>query len=119
MTHAAEQQRSNAHTQHAHTAVAALTLNGSPTVSPVTAALCASLPLPPKFPISMNCAHGRNSKTYGYYREGDRRQTLFTSRSCYRNNKSRRPPHLLSVVPRAAHVVEEQGHEDTSDRAEH
>merc|ERR1711966_482995 len=31
----------------------AVSLNGSPTVSPVTAALCASLPLPPKFPNSI------------------------------------------------------------------
>merc|ERR1719482_470788 len=30
----------------------AVSLHGSPTVSPVTAALCASLPLPPKFPAS-------------------------------------------------------------------
>jgi len=32
----------------------AVSLNGSPTVSPVTAALCASLFLPPKLPSSMN-----------------------------------------------------------------
>ena len=31
----------------------AVSLNGSPTVSPLTAALCASLPLPPKWPDSM------------------------------------------------------------------
>ncbi len=31
----------------------AVSLNGSPTVSPMTAALCASLPLPPKCPSSM------------------------------------------------------------------
>ncbi len=31
----------------------AVSLYGSPTVSPVTAALCASLPLPPKWPSSM------------------------------------------------------------------
>jgi len=30
-----------------------VSLNGSPTVSPVTAAWCASLPLPPKCPRSM------------------------------------------------------------------
>ena len=30
-----------------------VSLNGSPTVSPTTAALCASLPLPPKLPPSM------------------------------------------------------------------
>lgn len=31
----------------------AVSLHGSPTVSPVTAALCASLPFPPNFPVSM------------------------------------------------------------------
>ena len=31
-----------------------VSLNGSPTVSPTTVALCASLPLPPWFPSSMN-----------------------------------------------------------------
>ena len=30
-----------------------VSLNGSPTVSPTTAALCASEPLPPKFPASI------------------------------------------------------------------
>src|SRR6516225_7081028 len=35
------------------TAGPAVSLYGSPTVSPVTAALCASLPLPPKLPSSM------------------------------------------------------------------
>ena len=35
------------------TAGPAVSLYGSPTVSPVTAALCASLPLPPKWPSSM------------------------------------------------------------------
>ena len=31
----------------------AVSLNGSPTVSPITAALCASDPLPPSWPSSM------------------------------------------------------------------
>ena len=31
-----------------------VSLNGSPTVSPVTVALCTSLPLPPKLPSSIN-----------------------------------------------------------------
>ena len=30
-----------------------MSLQGSPTVSPVTAALCASLPFPPCYPVSM------------------------------------------------------------------
>ena len=32
----------------------AVSLNGSPTVSPTTAALCASLPFPPCAPLSIN-----------------------------------------------------------------
>lgn len=100
----------------------AVSLNGSPTVSPVTAALCASLFLPPKLPSSMNflalscegsaaaaCQHGLFAppSKCDWQRCPQPRALAHTQ------------PLSRPTYPRATNVVKEQRHEDAGHCGHH
>ena len=91
----------------------AVSLQGSPTVSPVTAALCASLPLPPKLPISTAARGGGECKAREWQREGGGRGRGAPPLQLMPRTV------LLGIVPRAAHIVQEERHEDARGGGKH